>query len=133
MPVHDSAADSQANSRSIIVFSRMQALEHGKNSSRVRIGNANAVVPDLDIPVVTAGRRRDVYAGLTLITKLDAVADQVLEQLDKLRSISINLRQLASRHLCASLRDRRLQIRDGMVDHLSALQLAAGVCCRRKF
>jgi hypothetical protein len=86
----DLLANGQAYSSPRIRGRRLEALKDAKDSLRVLGCDADAVIPDCEAPLSSNPLRRHVDARGGVPSKLDPVADQVLQELTHLVPIGQN-------------------------------------------
>src|SRR5690242_18915861 len=84
VPLGDLLADSQANARAWVFGLRVQPLENYPNALRMFLGNADAVVPDRNLPQVAVSRRGNMDFRRPIPAKLHRVRQQILKELAEL-------------------------------------------------
>jgi hypothetical protein len=87
MALDDSLADRQPDAASWIRIAPVKALEHGEYAIRVLRIDPDPVVGDAELPVPAIAHGGHLDARQTVFDELDAVRDQVLEQLAKLAGV----------------------------------------------
>jgi len=91
--LNHAAANGQSDARSRILLLIMQPPENLKNSLVMLRGNANAIVPNGKVPLVSAKLCGDVDARRFLAMVFEAVLDQVQHQPHQLRALTDHVAQ----------------------------------------
>ncbi len=128
MPVHNLAADRQADTGSFVFVAPVQALENLKNAIAIFFVEADAVVFHADLPT----GRRAVPERLRLaihfhhrtlagLAKLQPVADEVLEKLRHLAAIAQDGRQRADVHAPLRVLDAHFEIGNHRANHVAQI------------
>ena len=117
MPVHDLAADGQADTGAFILAAAMQPLEDLENAFAVFFVETDAVVFDDDLPDVGAAvLLREEFAvklhhgRLARFLKFQRIANQVLQQLRHLAAIAPDQRQRRNIDASAGSLDADFQV-----------------------
>jgi hypothetical protein len=88
----DLLADRESNPRAGILTMRVQPLKDLKQLAHLLWINANAIVLDGKPPVTIFLDGRDMNPGRRCTTKLERVADQILQHLGKTHGITLHRR-----------------------------------------
>ena len=125
VPLNDLLAERQAYPCTLILLGRVQALEDGEDFIGVLHVHADAVVFDGELPPfpLCITFHADLHLWRARTSKLDRVADEVLEELGELRLVAHNHRQRSfwQRDRRLVLLDGGLEVVDGLVDNTLAV------------
>src|SRR5262249_28923057 len=117
MVLDDLPAHGKADAGALVFRAVMEPLEDEEDALQVLFLDADAGVAHLEVPLLAFLHGLDMHLDGTIVgPELDRVADQVLEQLQKLHPLAGNRRQLVPRDLRLALGDRGLQVGDGRLD-----------------
>ena len=124
MALHDFLAQRQPNASARVFFTSVEALEDQKDTIEVFGWNANAVVADGKFPAgnsalfwQAAGRDMNLRGLLT--TKLNGVADEILQELGELHWIPFHRRQGLRLYLRSTFFDGDLQVQQRVFENLT--------------
>ena len=144
VPFSDPPANRQAHAGSFVLASIVQALKRLEEAVAILLIEANPVILHANLaPAASRGRSCGPGAGgrhkagldedhrrFSSAVELQAIADQVLQQLPHLQRIGVNARQLRDVHAALGLPDALVQIGDDLacqpaqIDGLKGLRLA---------
>src|SRR5439155_2048523 len=116
--------DGQADAGAGIRVAGVQALEHLEDALAVARVDADAVVGDLEVPVLALAARADLDARGGLAAELQRVGDEVLEQLGELHPVAVDGGQIGGEHLPARLGDLLAQALEHLAQQLADVDRA---------
>ena len=116
MTVHDLLADRQANARALILLVGMQASEYVEDLILELRVDADAVVADGELPILSVTADVQVNLRRRFTAELQRVAQQVLKQLGQLEQVGPDGRQLAMRDFGSRFLDAPVEVVQGLLE-----------------
>src|SRR5437870_520620 len=108
MPFDDLFANGQADASAWIVGAGMEPLEQGEDPLLILRLDADAVIAHAEEPLATLTHSRDMHSRRLIgPVELDAIGDQVLEQLAQLNGVALHDRQIVAGGAGTSVVNRR--------------------------
>ena len=113
--------DGQANTRTRVFRLAVKALEHFKYLGMKPGVDANTVVGYREHPLAVTSDGGKMNDRCAIAAVLDAIANQIEQQLHQLRAVSHDAGQLARRNLRRAAPNRRIQQTNDFIGHLGAI------------
>ena len=126
----DAFADRQPDPGPGVFLARVQPLEYDENALRILRFDADAVVPDAELPCAVPLGGRDFDPHRLRSGKLQGVPDQVLEKLAELHRIGLQFRQIAASNLGPFLFDGEPEVVERLPDDLADIEPLEGPSLR---